>query len=107
MDVTIEFLSCFIELTQDGLLMMHVREDDRRIVWAQGPASRALRLLEAKAGIHPSDYALHSLRVGGAAHLSDAAASPEVVQKEGRWRDGGQKRTGHKMLNKRENPNQV
>lgn len=31
------------------------------------------------------EYALHSLRIGGATHLSAGGAKPEVLQREGRW----------------------
>ena len=37
------------------------------------------------AGGRADEYALHSLRIGGATHLSPGGASPEVLQREGRW----------------------
>ena len=39
----------------------------------------------ALAGVRADEYALHSLRIGGATHLSAGGASPEVLQREGRW----------------------
>ena len=37
------------------------------------------------AGVRADEYALHSLRIGGATHLSAGGASPETLQREGRW----------------------
>ena len=39
----------------------------------------------ALAGGRAENYALHSLRIGGATHLSAGGASSEVLQREGRW----------------------
>ena len=39
----------------------------------------------ALAGVRADGYALHSLRNGGATHLSAGGASPEALQREGRW----------------------
>lgn len=37
-------------------------------------------------GLPPAEFALHSLCICGATHLSTAGVSPEVFQKEGRWK---------------------
>ena len=39
----------------------------------------------ALAGVRAEDYALHSLRIGGAIHVSAGGDTPEVLQREGRW----------------------
>lgn len=49
-----------------------------------GQATKALRALVAKAGINPYEYALHSLRIGGAIQLYADGASLDLIQKEGR-----------------------
>ena len=37
------------------------------------------------AGLQPSEYALHSLRIGGATHLAAGGATPEDLRREGLW----------------------
>ena len=44
-----------------------------------------MRKVIALAGVRAEEYALHSLRIGGATHLSAGGATPEVLQREGRW----------------------
>ena len=34
------------------------------------------------AGVQPEEYALHSLRIGGATYLSAGGAAPEVLKRE-------------------------
>ena len=48
-------------------------------------ATATLRAVVALAGGRAEDYALHSLRIGGATHLSARGATSEVLQREGRW----------------------
>ena len=40
----------------------------------------------AFAGLPADEYALHSLRMGGATFLSAGGASVDVVRKKGRWK---------------------
>ena len=54
-------------------------------MWTQQQATTALRKVVALAGVRAEEYALHSLRIGGATHLSAGGATPEVLQREGRW----------------------
>ena len=54
-------------------------------MWTQQQATTSLRAVVALAGVRADEYALHSLRIGGATHLSAGGASPEVLQREGRW----------------------
>ena len=53
-----------------------------------GLVAASLRQVVALAGLPPAEFALHSLRIGGATHLSAAGVSPEVLQKEGRRKSG-------------------
>ena len=39
----------------------------------------------ALADVRANEYALYSLRIGDATHLSAVGASPETLQREGRW----------------------
>ena len=54
-------------------------------MWSQQQATPALREAVALAGVRAEEYALHSLRIGGATHLSAEGVAPEVLQREGRW----------------------
>ena len=54
-------------------------------MWTKEQATVALREVVALAGGRADEYALHSLRIGGATHLSAGGASPETLQREGRW----------------------
>ena len=54
-------------------------------MWSQQQATTALREMVALADGRAEEYALHSLRIGGATHLSAEGATPEVLQREGRW----------------------
>ena len=56
------------------------------VIWTQSHATKALRQLVAAAGANPIDYALHSLRIGGATQLSAGRISSDLLQKEGRWK---------------------
>ena len=51
----------------------------------------ALQKVVALAGERAEEYALHSLRIGGATYLSAGAATPEVLQREGRWASNADK----------------
>ena len=62
-------------------------------MWTQAHATRALRQVVSVAGVQPEEYALHSLRIGGATHLSAGGAAPELLKREGRWASGAYK--GH------------
>ena len=53
-------------------------------MWTQAHATRALRQVVSVAGVQPEEYALHSLRIGGATHLSAGGVAPDVLKREGR-----------------------
>ena len=57
---------------------------DNWSVWTQARATGALGRVVALAGFPADEYALHSLRIGGATFLSAGGASVDVVQREGR-----------------------
>ena len=52
---------------------------------AKQQATVALREVVAFTGVRADKYALHSLKIGGATHLSARGASQETLQREGRW----------------------
>ena len=50
-------------------------------------ALRALRAIVERSGRNPEEYALHSLRIGGASTLAAGGEVLEhVIQREGRWK---------------------
>ena len=55
-------------------------------VITRSEATRALRLLVSCVGREPSQYALHSGRIGGATHLAAQGGSELQVQRAGRWK---------------------
>ena len=65
-------------------------------VWAQAQATAALRGVVALAELPVDEYALHSLRIGGAVFLSaGGGASVDVVRREGRWKSDACKVCAH------------
>ena len=55
-------------------------------VWQYGQALRVLREVVVQSRGEPSDFALHSLRVGAATKLEAGGDVPNrVIQREGRW----------------------
>lgn len=54
-------------------------------MWIKDQATRALWQVLSLAGLLPEEYALRSLKIGGATHLAAAGASPDVLRREGRW----------------------
>ncbi|CAM9526848.1 unnamed protein product, partial [Sphacelaria rigidula] len=55
-------------------------------VWTREQATTALRELVRQHGVNPSEYALHSGRIGGVTPLASAGILPDVIQREDRWR---------------------
>ena len=56
--------------------------------WTQAQATRAVRQVVSVAGVQPGEYALYSLRFGGATHLS---AGGVLLKHKGRWTSGAYK----------------
>ena len=53
---------------------------------------RALRELVSETGGNPEEYALHSMRIGGATALAaGGSVSERVIQREGRWKSDAYK----------------
>ncbi|CAM9742037.1 unnamed protein product [Sphacelaria rigidula] len=66
--------------------MTYLHGDGVPVWWTQGQATKPLRALVAAAGANPYEYALHSSCIGGATQLSAGGISPDILQKEGRWK---------------------
>ena len=63
------------------------RSDDGVRVWGCGQAMRALREIVAQSRRNRDEFAIHSLRIGGASVLAAGGAVPErVIPREGRWK---------------------
>ena len=60
-------------------------------MWTPALAVKVLRQVVSVAGVQAEEYARHSLRIGGATHLSAGGADPEVLKREGRWALGAYK----------------
>jgi len=84
-DLMIELMSCYLFLPSSAPLVAFGTGNGRWSMWTQQQATTALRAVVALAGVRAEEYALHSLRIGGATHLSAGGATPEVLQREGRW----------------------
>ena len=84
-DLMIELMSCYLFLPSSAPLAAFGVGNGRWSMWTQQQATAALRKVVALAGVRAEEYALHSLRIGGATHLSAGGATPEVLQREGRW----------------------
>ena len=87
-DLLVELLSCHLFLPPSAPLVAFGCSCGRWSMWTQAQATRALRQVVSAAGVQPAEYALHSLRIGGATHLSAGGAGPEVLKREGRWASG-------------------
>ena len=84
-DLMIELMSCYLLLPSSVPLIAFGVGNGRWCMWTQHQATAALRKVVALAGVRVEEYALHSLRIGGATHLSAGGATPAVLQREGRW----------------------
>ncbi len=84
-DLMIELMSCYLFLPSSAPLVAFIVGNGRWSMWTQHQSTKALRKVVALAGVRAEEYALHSLRIGGATHLSAGGATPAVLQREGRW----------------------
>lgn len=55
-------------------------------VWTEKEATAALRAIIERQGLNPSEYALHSGRIGGATRLAAMGLSTYDIQQQGRWK---------------------
>ena len=84
-DLMIELLFCYLFLPPSAPLVAFGICHGRWSLWTHQQATAALRSVVALAGGHAGAYVLHSLRTGGATHLSAGGATPEVLPRESRW----------------------
>ena len=84
-DLMLELMSCYLFFPSSAPLVAYGVGDGRWSMWTKQQATVALRGLVALAGVRADVYALHSLNIGGATHLSAGGASPKRLQREGRW----------------------
>ena len=82
----LELMSCFPDLPDRAPLTVYRFVSSARVV-RYGRALRAVKEAVAKSGHNPDEFALHSLRIGGATTLAAGGdISERVIQREGRWR---------------------
>ncbi|CAB1117081.1 unnamed protein product [Ectocarpus sp. CCAP 1310/34] len=72
----IELLSCYPVLLSSAPLVAFGTGEGRWSEWTRRHATEALRQVVSLAGLPSSEYALHSLRIGGATYLAAGEASP-------------------------------
>ncbi|CAB1109801.1 unnamed protein product [Ectocarpus sp. CCAP 1310/34] len=84
-------LSCHATLPDSAPLSSY-RSGQEVKVLKYDQALRALREIVERSGRNPKDFALHSLRIGGASTLAaGGAVSERVIQREGRWKSDAYK----------------
>ena len=83
-DRMLELMSCYLFLPSSAPLVAYGSGGGRWSMWTKKQATVALREVDALAGVRADEYALISLRIGDATHLSAGGASPETLQREGR-----------------------
>ena len=71
---------CFRSLPYHAPLVAFVVDGGRWSMWTKHQAEPALRQVVSFAGLQPSEYALHTQRIGGATHLAAGEASPEDLR---------------------------
>ena len=87
----LELMSCFPGLPDHGPLSSYQCGKDVRVV-RYGRALRAIKEVVAESGRNPNEFALHSLRIGGATTLAAGEdISERVIRREGRWRSDAYK----------------
>ena len=84
-DLMVELISRYLSLPSSAPLVSFGIGNSRGVMWTKQQATAALRAVVASAGVRVEEYALHSLRTGGATHLSTGGVTQEVLQREGRW----------------------
>ena len=84
-------LSCHPTLPDSAPLSSY-RSGREEKVLKHDQALRALREIVERSGREPKDFALHSLRIGGASTLAAGGEVSElVIQREGRWKSDAYK----------------
>ena len=90
-ELMIEMLYYFMFLPSHAPLAAFGTAHGNWSVWMQARATVSLRGVVALARLLADEYALHSLRVGGATFLSAGRASIDVVRRKGRWKSDAYK----------------
>lgn len=89
--LVVELLSCHATLPDSAPLASYRSGRAVRVV-RYSAALRAVREVVEKSGRNPQEYALHSLRIGGATALASGGDIAErVIQREGKWRSDAYK----------------
>ena len=85
-NLMIKWMYCYLFLPPSAPLVAFVLGNGRWSMWTQHQATAALRKVVALAGVRAEESALHSLRIGGATHLSAGGATPRCcsVRADGR-----------------------
>ena len=87
----LELMSCFPGLLDHAPLSSYRSGKSARVV-RYGRTLRAIKELVAKSGRNPDEFALHSLRIGGANTLAAGGDILEgVIQNEGTWKSDAYK----------------
>ena len=82
----VELLSCHPTLPDSAPLSSYRSGRDVQ-VWKYDQALRAFREIVEQSGRNPKEFALHSLRIGGASTLAAGGdVSDRIIQQEGRWK---------------------
>jgi hypothetical protein len=63
---------------------VHCYQVDRPLSYPA--ALKAFKNLVKKFGLDPAQFALHSMRAGGATDAFNAGVAPHVIDKHGRWK---------------------
>ena len=87
----LELMSCVPDLPDRAPVASYRFGSSVRVV-RYGRALRAVKEVVAESGRNPDEFALHSLRMGGATKLAAGGdISERVIQREGRWRSDAHK----------------
>ena len=84
-EVMLELMSTHRELDADAPLSVYADGSQWR-VWKEHEATIMLRDVVERLGLDPSEYALHSGRIGGATRMAAAGLSSYDIKQQGRWK---------------------
>ena len=90
-DLMVELLSCHSTLPDSAPLASYRCGREVKVM-KYNQALQALREIVERTGRNPKEFALHSLRIGGASTLAAGGyVSERVIQREGRWKSDAYK----------------
>ena len=84
-DLIIGLMSYYVLLPSSASLVTTGTGSSKYAMRTKQQATATLRAMVALTGEWAADYPLHPLRNGGATCSSAGGATPEVLQREGRW----------------------